>query len=300
LNRQHPEVLMKQFDQVVTLLERGNYEGAFLLLGDCVDLALREIEADRRARRNGTLFGLGIALLTGGLGLEDLVLGPLAYKATRFFGGSSMKPEEAGVLLLEALKLRLEMIQQLPEIVIPAESSARILRDLLVVYLIERGSFDRFEELLPSLIAPAEEKNLYRIVQRLELEVGYEKTIDLDVILFACLFLYDLRHWKLYQKLRAGRESLEREFEEILREEDCRATAAGADLENALERHYAAVLELEPPYTPEAVRRNYRRLIKGCHPDRMQQASAAEQKQAEERARELNEAYEYFRARLNF
>ncbi|BBM69627.1 J domain-containing protein [Rhodothermus marinus] len=291
---------MDQFERVSTLIERGNYEAAFLLLGDSVDLALRELEADRRARRNGTILGIGLSLLTGGLGLEDLIIGPLAYKAARFFGGGTMKPEEAGALLWEALNLRLLMIKHFAEIVITAENPARILRDLLVVYFIAKESFERFDELLPVLIAPTQEKNLHRIVSQLEAEVGDERTHDFDTILFICLLLYGLQHWNLYQKLRTGREALEQEIEEILREERYGASEAGADLDRALERHYAAVLELEAPYTPEKVRRNYRRLIKTCHPDRMQQASAAERRQAEERARELNEAYEYFRARLNF
>ncbi|WP_243663179.1 hypothetical protein [Rhodothermus marinus] len=80
---------MDQFERVSTLIERGNYEAAFLLLGDSVDLALRELEADRRARRNGTILGIGLSLLTGGLGLEDLILGPLA---TRLPASSEVEP----------------------------------------------------------------------------------------------------------------------------------------------------------------------------------------------------------------
>jgi len=292
---------MEQLDRARTLIERGQYEEAFLLLGECVDRALRELDADRRARRNGTILALGVAFLTGGLGLEDLIWGPLAYKAARTFGGGTMKPEEALLLLVDALDLRILMLEKLPEYMVRVETPVRVLRDILLVYLMLKQKEELFRELLPKLAdASMMQRHPYWLVRYLIDEIGDKRFYDVDTLLFICLFLYDLRHWELYQKLRIGREWLERELESIGQEASHKSQRLGAELDAALEQHYAALLELEAPYTPEKVRRNYRRLIKACHPDHFQQASATERRAAEERARELNEAYEYFRARLNF
>ncbi|AEN74761.1 heat shock protein DnaJ domain protein (plasmid) [Rhodothermus marinus SG0.5JP17-172] len=288
---------MEQLERAHDLIEKGKHREAYLLLGECVDRALRELEADRRARRNGFVLGLGVSLLTGGLGLEDLIWGPLAYKVARTFSGGTMKPEEAGQLLIEALNLRIFLLENMPEFMTDVEESSRVLRDILLLYLMLKQKDELFDQLLPQLIGHPDP---WLVVRHLSGEIGDKNFYDLDTLLFICLFLYDLRrgelYGKLYRKLRRGRESLEQELERIRRKK----SGDFEGLDAALEQHYAAVLELKAPYTAEKVRRNYRRLIKACHPDRMQQASAEERRRAEERARELNEAYEYFRARLNF
>jgi len=288
---------MEQLERAHDLIEKGKHREAYLLLGECVDRALRELEADRRARRNGFVLGLGVSLLTGGLGLEDLIWGPLAYKVARTFSGGTMKPEEAGQLLIEALNLRIFLLENMPEFMTDVEESSRVLRDILLLYLMLKQKDELFDQLLPQLIGHPDP---WLVVRHLSGEIGDKNFYDLDTLLFICLFLYDLRrgelYGKLYRKLRRGRESLEQELERIRRKK----SGDFEGLDAALEQHYAAVLELKAPYPAEKVRRNYRRLIKACHPDRMQQASAEERRRAEERARELNEAYEYFRARLNF
>ena len=58
--------------------------------------------------------------------------------------------------------------------------------------------------------------------------------------------------------------------------------------DTAQELRFAEILRLMPPYRLEDAERNYRHLIKECHPDRGIAGS-------EERAGELNEAIEYFR-----
>lgn len=62
---------------------------------------------------------------------------------------------------------------------------------------------------------------------------------------------------------------------------------------DADEQRFADRLQLVPPYTLDAANASYRQLIKDVHPDRHSEDPAAN-----ELARELNEAVEYFRARL--
>lgn len=67
------------------------------------------------------------------------------------------------------------------------------------------------------------------------------------------------------------------------------------------ETRHRITLELSGgPLTPETVRRHYKRLVRAYHPDRVAGLGLKLQKLAEEETKRINEAYAYFRKRLNF
>src|SRR5262249_4612549 len=59
-------------------------------------------------------------------------------------------------------------------------------------------------------------------------------------------------------------------------------------------KNYFAILDLEPDASPEEIRRAYRDLVKIWHPDRFEHDARLKQK-AQERLKQINEAYEVLR-----
>ncbi|MGB0561119.1 MAG: J domain-containing protein, partial [Spirulinaceae cyanobacterium] len=60
--------------------------------------------------------------------------------------------------------------------------------------------------------------------------------------------------------------------------------------------HYYQILELTPGAPPDAVKRAYRRLVKHWHPDRFTGQPLDQQQVAEERIKQINQAYDYLKA----
>lgn len=63
-------------------------------------------------------------------------------------------------------------------------------------------------------------------------------------------------------------------------------------------KRFAEILHLEGTPTSESVKQAYRTLAKQHHPDRFSQASEAQQLLAKEKFQQIQEAYEYWRSRL--
>jgi len=63
--------------------------------------------------------------------------------------------------------------------------------------------------------------------------------------------------------------------------------------------HYASVLGLEGHIKPETVRQSYRNMVKQYHPDKVAHLGPKLREAAEAEMKQLNEAYEYFKKKLN-
>jgi DnaJ-domain-containing protein 1 len=64
-----------------------------------------------------------------------------------------------------------------------------------------------------------------------------------------------------------------------------------------LAMHYASILGVSKTASPQALKRAYRDKAKQCHPDILTHRGAASAREAEERFKELSEAYAFFRRR---
>jgi len=64
------------------------------------------------------------------------------------------------------------------------------------------------------------------------------------------------------------------------------------------ELHFAETLGVEKPFEEEKVKAVYRKLIAQYHPDRVSALGAEIREVAEQKAKEINEAYEYFRKKF--
>ena len=65
-----------------------------------------------------------------------------------------------------------------------------------------------------------------------------------------------------------------------------------------MEAGFAKTLGLEKPYSEEEIKSAYRKLIAQYHPDRVSAMGPEIREVAETKAREINEAYEYFRKKF--
>ncbi len=64
------------------------------------------------------------------------------------------------------------------------------------------------------------------------------------------------------------------------------------------ELHFAETLGVEKPFEEEKVKAVYRKLIAQYHPDRVSALGLEIREVAEQKAKEINEAYEYFRKKF--
>ncbi|SHK45794.1 J domain-containing protein [Rhodothermus profundi] len=283
--------------------EAENIRSVFRALGERVDHALSKLriykQEDKRAQLFGSIAGAAAALLTGGLGLGDLIIYPVVSSATR----AALGPEETDMKriyhkLSEALEKRAAMIVHFPDVVLSGEERDVIFRDLLLLYYVKKKPRSKLLEQIDNELAPKNMK-LHILLDKLIHYIGNPDAREIDDLVFFCLFYYGLVNHKLYLSLREGREELELQLAWVLGQMDTMVTIFEAVEKQLIARH-AATLELREPFTPEQVRQNYRRLMKACHPDRFPEATAEMKRQLEEKTRQLNEAYQFFRERLGF
>ncbi|XOV67171.1 MAG: DnaJ family molecular chaperone [Fluviicola sp.] len=67
---------------------------------------------------------------------------------------------------------------------------------------------------------------------------------------------------------------------------------------NEQSRRYAMILHLKETPTADSLKQSYRKLVKQHHPDRFNQASEAQQLLATEKFQQIQEAYDYWKAKL--
>jgi hypothetical protein len=63
------------------------------------------------------------------------------------------------------------------------------------------------------------------------------------------------------------------------------------------EQYYAEILELNEPPTPSEIKRLYREQIAKYHPDKVQHLAPEFRNLADKKAKQINEAYQYFRTK---
>lgn len=81
-------------------------------------------------------------------------------------------------------------------------------------------------------------------------------------------------------------------------EEQPEEPSKNQDIPNLKEVHYGKILELEDLNDAEAIKASYRKKIAQYHPDRVRAMGPEIRDVAEKKAKEVNEAYEYFRKKL--
>ncbi len=117
-----------------------------------------------------------------------------------------------------------------------------------------------------------------------------------------------LNYWFRIRQKKRGAEAIKEAEEQIntpannadvaapkaARKQNVKQQRAGtmSAAEELQERRFAALLEMEPPFSLEQAEQNYRRLIKDCHPDPNDDSAENNRQTAE-----LNDAVEFFRAR---
>lgn len=94
-----------------------------------------------------------------------------------------------------------------------------------------------------------------------------------------------------------GQRTIEDEKENCIDEET--EQAPGKVQFNDKDLIYGKVLGLEEPFTTEGIKPKYRKIIAQYHPDRVAVMGEEIQEVAEKKAKEINEAYDYFRKKFD-
>ena len=90
----------------------------------------------------------------------------------------------------------------------------------------------------------------------------------------------------------------QRRAEEDFKQSQSYNAPSNEDLENA--KRYGKILGLHGKVTIDDIKQNYRNLIAKYHPDKVQHLGEELQRMAEEKTKEINEAYEYFKKKYSF
>lgn len=70
--------------------------------------------------------------------------------------------------------------------------------------------------------------------------------------------------------------------------------------EELTETHYVQILQLNENYSAEEIKQNRKRLVTENHPDKVRHMGEKIRDAAEQETRKINEAYSYFKKKLNF
>ena len=112
--------------------------------------------------------------------------------------------------------------------------------------------------------------------------------LDLFLLIF---FLYSV--YQINKRIQADR-ALRRLREEQRGPKSAYREATATIIRND-EQHYAHILGLHGPTTPDDIRKKYRELVAQYHPDKVRHLGEKLQTVAEEEMKKINEAYGYFK-----
>ena len=106
------------------------------------------------------------------------------------------------------------------------------------------------------------------------------------------LFLYSV--YQINQRVQSNKTT------NRLREEQQRGPKPGyrempSIIQQHDEQHYARILGLHGPTTPDEIRKKYRELVAQYHPDKVANLGPKLKTVAEEEMKKINEAYGYFK-----
>ena len=111
------------------------------------------------------------------------------------------------------------------------------------------------------------------------------------------LLLYSA--YRISRKAQADKTARARRSEGQQRDPKSGYREAGPGAARNDERHYARVLGLQGPSTPEDIRKKYRELVAQYHPDKVSHLGSKLKTVAEEEMKKINEAYDFFKKRYS-
>ncbi len=285
------------------LLEQDRYRDAYKLYSEVTEHLMQMLEESATSRKIAKGAGWVAAFLTGGFGPEDLIIVPLVNKFLMKFLGLDLVQTLQMLLIASTRKLFIIGLDRSISAEIPTK---QVLVDFLISYRIIGESEDK--KLLDSLLtlinpfaedaalSGAEtrysENDLLGVLHPETLR-NHPQTFYLNGFLLLYLTDKELTGNSLYTSLRQGQSRYYSSYQEYYK------AAAQPDDEAAKAKYYGDVFNLQGKITKEDIRRRYRELMKRYHPDKLTGATEAEIKEAEEKVKKINEAYEYFKKKYN-
>lgn len=282
------------------LLENDRYNEAFTEYQSARTGILEALDKSRTSRKVAKGAGWVAALLTGGLGVEDLFIVPAVNKIVQSLLGIDVN--EALELLYRASTQKLLILGLSTEMFNTVEPR-EVLLDCLIAYKLianraEKGMLDEVIELANpfSETSPlsGEERFLseYDLTELLYREMGNGdiRVSYLNLLLYQYLTGKGLTTSRLYNYLQNFVGS---------HQEYSDASGNRRTTEDEQAEYYGRVFGLKGKVTKDEIRKKYREFMKQYHPDKFANASEPEKKAAEEKAKTINEAYSYFKRKFN-
>ena len=313
-------------NQAENLYDAEHYEAAYRAYGEVVDLILDRLQETRRIRRVSKGAGWAMALLTGGFGVEDIVIVPLVNKALLRLLGLNL--DDLLDVLLQCVTIRLTILG-LSKKILARTAIEDVLSDFLLAYKLAdqegpRQTLKAVFELVDPFSDPSsvsgEEKalageELQRVLMK-EVQKPGQRVQFVNGQFFIYLLSVGAEQSTLYQILREGREHEEASFFEEQREPEptpepepaqphhgkththarqARAEDRAARQAMGKAQYYGRVLGVKGRVTRRDIKRRYRVLLKQYHPDKFQDADPKTQQMAEARTRDIIEAFAFFK-----
>jgi hypothetical protein len=277
-------------------LSSRNYSTAFGYYEQSLLTLSNEALKDKKSKNISTIAGWTAAFLTGGIGFEDLIVIPGVSKGVSKLLGAD---ENYAKIALQAICLReidcLLSSEQLRNSV----SKQTVLQRFAMLFRSMKQSTTMeklFSLYIPDLAqsTPFEEFETEQppdIILLQEMQHIDESKIDTAYLLYSYL-----------QKISDSSELfqiLQRKFENNSRENRFRTQRESEEYENKTNinykdsSYYYKILGLSESATIEEIKNSYRELMKKYHPDRFSTLSSEFQELANQKAQEINEAYEF-------
>ena len=303
------EEIQAAINKAGILFDADQYERAYSRYGDAIKTLLARLADTRGTRKISKSAGWGAALLTGGFGLEDLVVVPLVNKGLLKLLGLNLpdllqKLQHSTTQRLTILGLSNEVLENTEE--------TEVLRDFLIAYkLADDSDQDHKVQRVFDLINPFTDVSKVtgseEFLSATEINALLAKEIIgsgsqveyINNLLFVYLLSARKQESWLYQQLRKNRECFEAEYQEAHRKNKT-SSQAKQSKEVKRARYYGKILGLKGRVTRGFIKRRYRILLMENHPDRHPNATEEIKRQLGERTRRIVEAYEYFRKRYSF
>ncbi len=319
------------------LFNSDRYAEAYNSYQILTDEILRGLNETRLTRKISKGAGWVAAVLTGGLGLEDLLVVPVVNKIVMGLFGLNL--DELLAMLQNATLNKQFCLLSAPVLRATAKRE-QVLRDYLIMYkIMNRSEENTWFNSLMDLINPFsdtsningqefllnEKQLLLGIYQELlRLNNQYDSVHD---VLFAYLVAEGLSENKVYEYLRGGREKYERMKGDNFSygsggsqrgyqrsysgsygsgsrssggSKGGNRSSTGQWGDDDKVKFYSDILDLNGDLTPENIRKKYREKMKEFHPDLVQNLPPEMQKFAEKMSKKLNEAYNFFKQKFGF
>ena len=301
--------IRKLCSEADTLFDHGHYSDSAAIYGTVADMVL-EAMAKANSRQN-LAKGAGIiaAVATGGIGLEDLIIIPLVNKMAMKMLGMSV-PEACEILervvtrQVECTVLSLDSINSHAADEFRSNS---FMRNFLILYRLKSQPTDKelLQRFMEMVIPIANDPKLANLIRQISAsEAGYE----IASLARCSIPAISVLNAKLASILVAAKVSQGIVYETLLElgylnqytstQNDRQGKNAEPSMSSSHEQYtyFCAILSLESPFTNEQLRNAYRSEMRRYHPDRVQHLGEEFRKLAEEKAKEINRAFEFLSA----